>query len=577
MPSVAEEPREGQLVGGRYRLIQPLGAGGMGSVWRATHLGLGVTVAVKFLSQALAGHAEAHARFAREASTAAMVRGRHVVDVLDFGVDELGRPFLAMELLSGEDLANRVVRLGKLPPEQVAEIIEQASRGLAKAHASGVVHRDLKPANLFLTEDEDGKLLVKILDFGVARLDAPGRGLTHDGQLLGTPEFMSPEQARGAGGIDHRSDLFSLAAVAFNALVGRPPFVGAGVGDVIIAVCTTPAPRPTSLDPSLGPAMDTFFERALAKDPAARFASARELARELSAAVSARSSQPAIAAARAPIAGQYHEVRVLSRSSTSVVHLVHRGSDALYVLEQLITYRGADEALVQGASQRLLAAGSLGEASQHAVPVVEVGVLTGQGMTPYIVSEHVQGTDLGTLSRDAPQPPAFVASWLWQAGTFLEAAHQRGMFHCDLRPDRILVELPASASSRARVAGMGMVELLRALASQTETGALRAEPLYAAPEQAVGRARPGPTVDVWSLGLIAFRLLSGRDYWRGGDLMHVLGQLMNEPVVPPSSRGLPLGPAFDAWFLRSCDRNPANRFQTVREQMLVLHATLVGG
>ena len=298
MPSVAEEPREGQLVGGRYRLIQPLGAGGMGSVWRATHLGLGVIVAVKFLSQALAGHAEAHARFAREASTAAMVRGRHVVDVLDFGVDELGRPFLAMELLSGEDLANRVVRLGRLPPEQVVEIIEQASRGLAKAHASGVVHRDLKPANLFLTARADGTPLIKVLDFGISKtLDEGATPLTTTHGAMGSPMYMSPEQIRSAKRVDARTDIWSLGVILYELLADATPFEADTTSAMLAAIVADPPIPLRSRRADVPAALEQVIARCLEKDPTRRFASLAELSAALApfAPEQARVSVPRIA------------------------------------------------------------------------------------------------------------------------------------------------------------------------------------------------------------------------------------------------------------------------------------------
>ena len=222
-----------------------LGRGGMGSVWEAYHLALETEIAIKFLDPQLSNRTDIRSRFAQEATAAARIKSPHVVGILDYGFTEDGRGFIAMELLKGEDLAQRIDRLGGLTPPEAAEVVVQACRGLAKAHQSGIVHRDLKPENLFVVEDDDG-VLVKILDFGIAKAVGISSGSAHKtdtGQILGTPLYMSPEQALGRP-IDSRSDLYSLTVVAYRALAGRPPFVCEAVGELIVAVSTLVAPAP---------------------------------------------------------------------------------------------------------------------------------------------------------------------------------------------------------------------------------------------------------------------------------------------------------------------------------------------
>ncbi len=269
---------------GKYSLEREIARGGMGAIWVAFDGALKRRVAIKRMSAEHVQKPGARARFEREALAIAQLKNPHVVQIYDFGVDG-DAPYIVMELLDGEDLQTRLNRQRKLPVAAAIPILLQAAKGLAAAHAAGIVHRDLKPANIFLAK-VDTEEVVKVLDFGVAALsDTQGLDFhaTKAGALLGTPHYMSPEQVRGAKSVDHRADLWSLGVVAYRALTGCLPFAAEGLGDLLLEICGDPVPPPTSVAADLGPEVDAFFERALAKDPAARFASARELAAAFSA------------------------------------------------------------------------------------------------------------------------------------------------------------------------------------------------------------------------------------------------------------------------------------------------------
>lgn len=242
----------------------------MGTVWEAHHLSLGTEIAIKFLDPEMSNRAEIRSRFAQEATAAARIKSPHVVGITDYGFTEAGSAFIAMELLRGEDLGERLHRESGLTPSETVQIVTQACRGLSKAHAMGVIHRDLKPENLFLVDDDDD-LLVKVLDFGIAKAVGPG-GTTHKtetGQLLGTPLYMSPEQALGRP-VDARSDLYSLTVVAYRCLAGRLPFVYDAVGELIVAVSTLVPPPPSEFNSNLPPSVDAWFAGMFLKDPNAR-------------------------------------------------------------------------------------------------------------------------------------------------------------------------------------------------------------------------------------------------------------------------------------------------------------------
>jgi eukaryotic-like serine/threonine-protein kinase len=268
----------GTIIAGKYRLERAIAQGGMGSVWAAFDTQLEVAVAVKFMAPALAGSPELVGRFEREAKAAAQLRSPHVVQVFEHGVDG-GTPFMVMERLEGEDLGARLKRVGRLSLWEAAVILEQVSKALRKAHDAGIVHRDLKPGNIFLARHDEDEI-VKVLDFGIAKSAqpaAPGEG-TRTGVIMGSPSYMSPEQVRSAKGVDHRSDLWSLGLVMFRMVTGKMAFTGETEADVIIKLCSDPVPVPSRIVPDLPPEVDAFFARALQRDPAERFQSAREMA-----------------------------------------------------------------------------------------------------------------------------------------------------------------------------------------------------------------------------------------------------------------------------------------------------------
>jgi serine/threonine protein kinase len=271
---------EHSVVAGRFRLNHPIGRGGMGSVWHATHLGLDVPCAVKFIEGEYAAVADAQARFEREAKAAAALRSPHVVQILDHGVCE-GTPYIAMELLDGEDLGKRLQRVGRLSPRDAFAVISQVCRALTKAHGLGIVHRDLKPDNIFLVRDDDREI-AKVLDFGIAKRDhnAIGGSSTKTGAMLGTPYYMSPEQAQGTRSIDFRSDLWSLAVIVYQCVTGVLPFESEALGDLLVKIIVNPLPVPSRCA-DVPHGFDAWWSKAASRDPAGRFQSAKEFADSL--------------------------------------------------------------------------------------------------------------------------------------------------------------------------------------------------------------------------------------------------------------------------------------------------------
>jgi tRNA A-37 threonylcarbamoyl transferase component Bud32 len=258
----------GTVLDGIYRIDRLVGQGGMGSVYEATQTRLDKRVAIKVMSRDLAGNPEALLRFRREAQVTSQLGHPNIVHVFDFGTTPEGAPFMAMELLEGEDLETRLQRVRRLPPITVASIVKQVASALSATHARGIVHRDLKPANVFLLNLEGSPDFVKVVDFGISKVRSTTGRLTRPAMLMGSPQFMSPEQASGqVDAIDHRTDQWALACIAFEALTGRAAFVGDDVAALLYQVIHSPPPSLTAVAPDLPGPMEVVLTRALAKSP----------------------------------------------------------------------------------------------------------------------------------------------------------------------------------------------------------------------------------------------------------------------------------------------------------------------
>ncbi|MEZ4336133.1 MAG: serine/threonine-protein kinase [Sandaracinaceae bacterium] len=267
----------------RYEILGVLGQGGFGTVYRARHAVLNTEVALKVLAPQHTTEAGMVERFLREAQTAAGVGNPHIIAVSDAGVTSDGRPFLAMEILDGQDLEQRITRGGRLPVAEAISIGLQLLEGLGAAHAARVVHRDLKPANIFLTKSPDGGAFVKILDFGISKVFEPGKvaALTQTGAVLGTPAYMAPEQLQDSRSVDHRADLYATGAILFEALTGRLPYASDTFADLMERV---KGRQPERLDRYLTgapPRLVALIAKALEREPSMRFESASEMHRAL--------------------------------------------------------------------------------------------------------------------------------------------------------------------------------------------------------------------------------------------------------------------------------------------------------
>ena len=286
------EPVPGVTIAEKYRVERMIARGACGTVYEGEHQELGKRVAIKLIAEDLARSEEVAVRFRQEARAAALVRSDHIVQVFDVGTDPQFGLYMVMELLAGEDLELFLRRQRKLDAALAVDIATQSARGLAKAHAAGVVHRDLKPANVFLSTRDDGSMLVKLVDFGISKLlrddrraKEGGGAQTRSGTAVGTPQYMSPEQAQGLAG-DHRTDVWALGAVLFEMLAGRPAYEEhEAYEQTIIAIVRDPVPKLADVAPWVSPALAEVVAGALEHDVEKRIPDATTFADLLAAAM----------------------------------------------------------------------------------------------------------------------------------------------------------------------------------------------------------------------------------------------------------------------------------------------------
>jgi eukaryotic-like serine/threonine-protein kinase len=291
--AVAGSIPKGTVLSGKYKVGRELGRGGMAAVYEALNVDIGKRVAIKLLAGHLATSQTVVERFLREARAVSTIRSPHICDVYDSGRLDDGTPFLVLELLEGESLYDAMCRERQMSPELTLAIILQVARGLQKAHEQDIVHRDLKPENIFLTADEDGQLLVKILDFGLAKFYDPittgSKGkharLTRDGAVFGTPAYMSPEQVRGQAAADTRADLWALACITYECFTGTTVWsTEDGVAMTFAQIATAPLPDPHTYRPDLPDTFTRWFRQALDRDINQRYQTVRDFADGLAAA-----------------------------------------------------------------------------------------------------------------------------------------------------------------------------------------------------------------------------------------------------------------------------------------------------
>jgi serine/threonine protein kinase len=311
----------GQMLAGRYRLLRLLGGGGMGAVWAAKNEAIDREVAIKVMLPQIADDPTSLQRFFNEARICGSIRHPGIVDVLDLGrSEEDGSPFLVMELLDGESLEARLFRQRRLPPSVILEIVRDVARTIVLAHQKDIVHRDLKPANLFLHRLATGQVVVKVLDFGISKVISPEANAktTQTGAVIGSPAYMSPEQALGKVAIDHRTDIYALGVILYESLSGRLPFEGENYNALIVDIATVDPPDLAALVPGLPAPIVRLVRDAMAKKRDERIPTMSALADRIDALLPTAAEADAMIALRSSDAVITGEQVVIGEASPTV-------------------------------------------------------------------------------------------------------------------------------------------------------------------------------------------------------------------------------------------------------------------
>ncbi|MFO0670154.1 MAG: serine/threonine-protein kinase [Polyangiaceae bacterium] len=295
----------GELIDKKYRIVRLLGEGGMGAVYEGENIRVHNRVAIKVLHANIATNQAAVDRFEREAQAAGRIGSEHICEVFDLGDLPSGARYMVMEYLDGESMSGRVTRLGRIPPVQLAQLMMQMLEGLGAAHRAGIIHRDLKPDNVFITKTKNGGDFVKLVDFGVSKFNQlsgdSAMSMTRTGAVIGTPYYMSPEQAKGSKDIDHRSDLYSAGVVMFECVTGQVPFLADTFNELMFKIVLEPVPGPETIVPDLDPAFANLVKKGMAREAKDRFQSADEFMQALAGWLAGQGVQTSMAA-RAPMA-----------------------------------------------------------------------------------------------------------------------------------------------------------------------------------------------------------------------------------------------------------------------------------
>jgi serine/threonine protein kinase len=554
----------GQILDERYEILAPLAEGGMGAVYRARRTLLGDEVAIKIIRADHTGP-EPRERFLRESRACARLRHPHIVSILDFNLDDDDRPFLVMELLNGRSVKEELAERGRLTTADVQRIVPGLCTALQFAHDLGVVHRDLKPANIVAHEYATGERVYKLVDFGLANMrETDETRLTGPHQFLGTLSYASPEQLTG-GAVDARSDIYSLGAVVFEMLTGRPPFGGADPMALLHAHVHDPVPRPSTFAPDVPAWLDVVVARALAKDPRDRWPSIADFGAALDGAHG--QSTTAIRSTPAPggLLGTYElGERVGAGRLASDIHRGrHRALGHPVAIR--ILRRDAQRNWDGARSRFMHEAQALQVAHPSIIQVRDYGEEPG---LVYLVTDFIEGQSLRELLTTAgPLPWPRLAPLLAQLVEATRMLHRRKGLLCGVTPELMRVTMD-DEGERLMISSAGIwqaQDLLSTLHDQTlrGIGLADAELRYVAPELLTGRDADVRS-DVFTMGVLGYEMATGKLPYDGASMPVLLGNMLRGLPGDPRVQQPTLPSAAGDALLKALRPTPEDRFPTAR-------------
>jgi len=605
------EQRIGTTIGGKWTIERLLGCGAMAAVYLGRHE-IGHCVALKLLHGHLASHPEIRERFAREARAVNRFRHPGAVEIRDIDETADGEPYLVMEYLEGESLADRFARTGPLACDLMLQVVDELLDVLATAHDQRIIHRDIKPENLFLLRS--GRL--KVLDFGIAKMrqDVQHSGFTREGAVLGTVAYMPPEQVCGKKELDQRVDLFAVGATMFHLISGRHVHPADGEPARMVKMATEPAPPLSTVAPTAPEHLCLVVDRALAFEPAQRYPDAAAMQGDIQALRADRAPPYALSRQKEPLGptedpepsedrpaseslaenepplpasydwldfeqaeqlvgqrlgGRYHLRRLLGRGGMGAVYEAEDDDGERYAIKVILAAPVRRRAARERFRREATVASSIDD--PHVTQVLHAAV-DEVAAAPYIVMELLAGHDLEWwLERNSPMQPATVASVFRQACLGVSAAHQRGVVHRDIKPGNIFLCADDSGIITVKICDFGLAKDRLATAgdskqSLTQSGGVLGTPKYSSPEQATNAKRVDERADIWGLCLSMNEALSGTPPWPECETVGELIVAICTTDISPLRETAPWVEAeFAAVIDRGLRRDPTERWATMDE------------
>ncbi|HEY5611611.1 MAG TPA: serine/threonine-protein kinase, partial [Thermoanaerobaculia bacterium] len=548
---------------GHYRIVERLGEGGMGVVYRAEDTKLGRSVALKFLPPEVSRDAEAKGRFQREARAASLLDHPNICTIYDFGEDEGRQLYIAMACYDGESLAERIAR-EVVTLDEAIRIVEQIARGLGKAHSSGVVHRDIKPANVMITIDG----VVKILDFGLAKL-ADSTAITRSHTSLGTMVYMAPEQIRGEE-VGPQADIWALGVVLFELLTGKRPFRGEYPEAIQYAILNEQPATITDLRSDLPSALDPIIKRMLRKDPLQRYQTTSEVLSELEpfrtpssgseGRKRATQRQKLLSGAKL---GPYRIEKPLGSGGMGDVYLAKDTRLERQVAIKVLPPEFSEDAQLKARFQR--EAKTISQLSHPNIcPLFDVGEQEG---LDFLVMEYLEGETLAVKKGPLPIPQVLKIGI--QIAEALAAAHRQGIVHRDLKPGNVMI----MKSGTVKLVDFGLAKEVGAIATKTrgsDEKPLTAEGMivgtlaYMAPEQ-IARGEADARTDIFALGAMLYEMVAGKRAFAGETKASLIASIIERD--PPPIRSLqPAAPSSLERIIKRClEKDPEERWQSAAD------------
>jgi serine/threonine protein kinase len=542
----------------------------MGSVYRADDVERGAPVAIKILRPHLTASEEATARFQREAFVGGRLDHPNCVAVADLGTCEDGAVYLVMELLEGEPLGAVLDRERRLPWRRALHLARHVLRGLAHAHDQGIVHRDVKPDNVFVCRRDGDADFARVLDFGIAKLvaGAAGPAITQAGLTVGTPEYLSPEQAVG-GQLDGRSDLYSLSVVVYELVTGVTPFRDPNLIKILTAHTTDPPPafRDVAPDVDVPAEVEALVMAGLAKRPDDRIESAAAYIARIDDLLAPADTVPDPGVG-VVVDGRYRLDRMLGRGGMGRVYRAeHIGLGRPVAIKVLDPELVTDDDVRRRFEREAQATGRLRHA--NCVGVTDFGT-TADG-SPFLVMELIDGATLDDVLADRPRlPPARAIHIMRHLLRGLGHAHAQGLVHRDLKPANIMLVADHGDPDFVKILDFGLARLAGG-DRITRTGIVCGTPRYMSPEQVHDRG-VDPRADLYAASVILFEMLAGRTPFDADDTLTILKMHLGAPVphFADVAPGIAVPPAVEALIRKGLAKQAADRPATAEAYLAAL-------